>query len=779
MKKFNGFKSSLLIIAIFIAAFFIGWKNIGKFEPEGEVALNNYYESMKNNCANHYDIFYQDFNGAFTEVDSAQNQWSIGGYTWWFPHHGGVAPQVQDSSLILSSVKNESTSTFTKQEAQTMDSFSLPENGEFIIGLWSERWESVPVFDDDYWADSSVGLEIFIGSAHYAIVFVYGHLGVFYDPTGDCQHPDAVCQYAQVDGWATIAPTTKPIAIRIAWTTQGNNKTFELYIITENNEDTSPRATISNVNYIGAEGLRIRLNANVTNTDKEPPSDSETLKIDYVCLRSDVGEIPPEISLSHTRFNFGEILSVTRTTAQTLLIDNTGSGTLNWTATPSDNWIQVDPSTGTDNGEVSVSVDATGLSAGMYTGTITVSDPHASNSPQTAAVTLTVYQAGKTNAPFGQFATPTDGSTVSSSIAVTGWALDDIGIESVKIYSGDIYIGDALLVEGARTDIEQAYPAYPRNYQAGWGYMLLTNFLPNGGNGVYTLNTFALDVEGNQVLLGSKTITVDNVNAVKPFGAIDTPAQGGTASGSTFKNQGWVLTPMPNKIPEDGSTIEVYVDSVKLGNPQYNIPRSDIATYFPGYANSHGPAAVFTFDTTAYSNGIHTIFWIAKDNAGNADGIGSRFFKIQNSDSRLVACRQRTSSVISEKTLSNIPVDYSGPVGIRRGYGKNMKPETIYPDDNGIINIEIKELERLEIRFNNDYTTDESSTGSSTVNIEPRTLNFSPLPIGSTLDTQRGIFYWLPGPGFLGEYPLVFVEIRQNEDMNMKNILIKILPKCN
>lgn len=34
---------------------------------------------------------------------------------------------------------------------------------------------------------------------------------------------------------------------------------------------------------------------------------------------------------------------------------------------------------------------------------------------------------------------------------------------------------------GARADITAAYPTYPASYKAGWGYMLLTNFLPRGG----------------------------------------------------------------------------------------------------------------------------------------------------------------------------------------------------------------------------------------------------------------------------------------------------------
>jgi len=186
--------------------------------------------------------------------------------------------------------------------------------------------------------------------------------------------------------------------------------------------------------------------------------------------------------------------------------------------------------------------------------------------------------------PFGSFETPIDGSTVCSSIPVTGWALDDTGIDHVKIYreqgSGLVYIGDAVLVEGARPDVAAAYPGYPYNTKAGWGYMMLTNFLPNSGNGTFVIHAIATDFVGKTTTLGTKTIHCNNANAVKPFGAIDTPTQGGSASGSSFINWGWVLTPQPDHIPTDGSTINVYVDGVNLGHPTYNIYRSDIATLF-------------------------------------------------------------------------------------------------------------------------------------------------------------------------------------------------------
>jgi hypothetical protein len=364
--------------------------------------------------------------------------------------------------------------------------------------------------------------------------------------------------------------------------------------------------------------------------------------------------------------------------------------------------------------------------------------------------------------PFGEFSTPDDGAAVSGSIAVTGWALDDMEVESVKIYSGQTYIGVATFVEGARPDIEAEFPGYPFNSRAGWGYMLLTNFLPGGGNGVYTLRAVAADWEGNRVTLGSKTITVDNANAVKPFGAIDTPTQGGTASGSNFQNNGWALTPMPNKIPEDGSTIRLYINGVLLSNAAvYNQYRPDIAGYFPGYANSSGAAVTFSIDTTAYTDGVHTIFWIAEDNAGNADGIGSRYFTVRNS------ARGREHFILPSDILAKIPPDDSAPVKIRKGYHHHAdaEPQTIYPDDNGIIHIEINELERLEVHLS-DLKVSSFYSGYHVVGEQ-----LKPLPIGSTLDRRRGIFYWQPGQGFYGGYAFVFIK---EEGNNKEKIQVRI-----
>jgi len=54
---------------------------------------------------------------------------------------------------------------------------------------------------------------------------------------------------------------------------------------------------------------------------------------------------------------------------------------------------------------------------------------------------------------------------------------------------------------------------------------------------------------------------------------------------------------------------------------------------------------------------------------------------------------------------------------------------------------------------------------------------FKPLPIGSTLDSKQGVFYWQPGPGFVGDYHLVFVAQDDYGWTAKKDIVVRIGPK--
>lgn len=488
-------------------------------------------------------------------------------------------------------------------------------------------------------------------------------------------------------------------------------------------------------------------------------------------------ETPPLISVNRNSLNIGYIVGRSFKPFEFLTISKIGRGNINWTVDSEFERVTLNPNKGTNAGTVEVIVNPDGLLPAKYEGEIYVIDPLASNSPVQVKINLWVKTNSESSPPFGDFSTPLDNSTVQNSVPVTGWVLGDTGIENVKIYreegSNLVYIGDANFVEGARPDVEASYPDYPMNYKAGWGYMLLTHFLPNGGNGTFKIHAIATDKEGLTTTLGVKTITVANSTAVKPFGALDFPASGGAASGNKYRNQGWVLTPLPNKILENGSTINVYVDGVYLGHPIYNIYRGDIAQLFPGYTNSNGSHGYFDFDTTLYDNGVHTIYWTASDNAGNMDGIGSRYFMIQNSSSDIYntgfAGKLQLIRVITKDTLEALPMVYDGPITIKTGYQADQEACMVFPDQDGISTIIIKELERIEIQFPD---MPGEISGYMEVGNQLRGL-----PVGSNLDSQSGIFYWQPGPGFVGNYRLVFIEKKPNGELSRRNISVEILPK--
>jgi hypothetical protein len=444
------------------------------------------------------------------------------------------------------------------------------------------------------------------------------------------------------------------------------------------------------------------------------------------------------LSVNRKGLNYGTSGSLV-TSPQTVLVTIAGGANTPWTATSDHSNITVSPASGAGTGTFQIT--ASPGSSGM----VTVTAPGAPNSPQTiqvnvASVTPTL--------PFGSFDTPITNTTgVVGAIPVTGWALDNIEVTHVDILrepvTGEpagnlIFIGTAVFSADARPDVQGMFPAFAYQYRAGWGYQMLTNFLPNAsgsgasGNGTYKLHAIAFNKAGSQLDLGTKTITVDNAHAAKPFGTIDTPGQGGTISGTDSVNFGWALTPQPAMIALDGSTITVVIDGVSVGHPVYNNFRSDIANLFPGYANSGGAVGFFHLNTTTLANGVHTISWNAFDNQGRGEGLGSRYFNVLNTTGAAMAALEEVIDVS----------DAWQGVRVRHGLEANREPDPVAPDADGGYSVTMEEVGHIELHLG-------AANGNMLVQGEAQSL-----PTGSTL--KGGVFYWQPGPGFLGEYTMQF-----------------------
>jgi hypothetical protein len=461
----------------------------------------------------------------------------------------------------------------------------------------------------------------------------------------------------------------------------------------------------------------------------------------------------PTMSLSQTTLNFG-INGSFVTSPQTVALSFTAGANIAWTTSACPSNVIVSPSSGAGNTNIQVTAS---LGSGCI---VTFTAPGASNSPIQLRINVNIVAAGP---PYGFYDIPVDNTTgVSGAIAVGGWALDNVEVTDVSIWRDPvgsepagklIFIGTATLVSGARPDVQAISPTLPFNYRAGWGYALLTNFLPNSagpgtGNGTYKLHAIVTNKAGATVDLGAHSITVDNAHATKPFGTIDTPTQGGTVSGSSYVNFAWALTQQPYIIPINGSTLTVIIDGQPVGQPTYNQFRIDIATLFPGYMNSNGAVGFFRIDTTRLTNGGHTISWNVFDSANRSEGIGSRYFNVTNAASGAAAPEEPPMELARP-----------GELQVRRGFDRNRPAAPLQADDTGILTVDLPEMGRIEVEVG-------ASEGYMLANGERQ-----PLPIGSSL--KNGVFYWLAGPGFLGEYQLVF----ERPDSSSVQLKVTIRPK--
>ncbi len=103
----------------------------------------------------------------------------------------------------------------------------------------------------------------------------------------------------------------------------------------------------------------------------------------------------PVLALSGTSIGLAAATGATAT--GTVMVTNTGTGVLNFSATPTTVsgglWLTVSPTTGTAPATLTITANATGLATGVYTGNVAVAVTNAStgaNSPQNITVTLAV-----------------------------------------------------------------------------------------------------------------------------------------------------------------------------------------------------------------------------------------------------------------------------------------------------------------------------------------------------------------------------------------------------
>jgi hypothetical protein len=496
----------------------------------------------------------------------------------------------------------------------------------------------------------------------------------------------------------------------------------------------------------------------------------------------------PTLTVDRTALRFGMLSSSARpiTAAQTIRLTQAGAGPATWTVSSNVPWLQFSPASGSGSGSFTVTVVPGAAPSSTASAVISVIADGTSNVIDPIPVSLTTIASTAGQPPIGAVDTPADNTTgVTGSMAITGWALDDVGVTRVRIYrdavagepAGLKFVGDATQVEDARPDVANLFANYPASYRGGWGYLALTNMLPGGGNGTYRFSAYAEDLDGHSRLLGTRTVSCSNATATDPFGAIDTPAPGETVSGY-YTSFGWVMSRGPRRadVP-GGGAVTVLIDGIPVGSPAGWSARPDLVSAFPSaqYPGVSSALAVFAFDTTAMANGMHTMAWVVTDNLGVTQGVGSRFFRVFNGASAPAVAAAPAISAAADSVASRsadgglsaeiaaAKVDRSGLAG-RRGYSLDTPFRHYGADATGRVVVQSEELDRIEL------LTTGADAGYLLAGSDVRAL-----PGGSNLDSS-GRFTWQPGPGFVGRYDLAFVH-REGARLFRQDVTIVLNPK--
>lgn len=614
----------------------------------------------------------------------------------------------------------------------------------------------------------------------------------------------------------------------------------------------------------------------VTFTPTDPDYGTATASVSLVVDPMPVMTVSPtaERLFSGTRELNGTISSMTGSQLIAVSFSNPNNGP--WTATASNataSWVTIANGSGTGAGLFSIGINTTALrtaigdqaTTAMATVTVTATNVTSASATQTIPIRVTLGLPSQDTVPIGQVDTPAQGTgSIQGSIGITGWVVDDRGVKAVKIYRNClpfevaqtpspcttvadngrvtqppplVFVGDANFVSGARPDIETLFPALPATSTAGWGFLVLTQMLPNavaalpnGGEGTFQIYVFAVDTSDKQTMLGRSFVpanpggndptTISLINAsqaaVRPFGAIDTPAQGATVGG-VVNNFGWALTPDADNLINTGdisisqngaSTVFLNAAPTYAGNPlgqiTFNFCRGTVGNPVPTgvfcnddissifghstpqasftartsnptvYRNldaGRGPIGLYVLDTRTMSNGVYQLQWSVLDNLGRTEGIGSRFITILNSGGRPGPMAGRQSADGSEAELFSLRHAQAQVIGDavslrglarrtsdlrgRLGYNLNEPYSTFAADDDGVFRATVELQERIEIDLGGPV-----ETGYLVANGTMRSL-----PAGSTL--YDGVFHWSGVPGYLGDYDLVFVRDGERIDVTV------------
>ncbi|MBS1859407.1 MAG: hypothetical protein JST11_28795, partial [Acidobacteria bacterium] len=272
--------------------------------------------------------------------------------------------------------------------------------------------------------------------------------------------------------------------------------------------------------------------------------------------------------------------------AQTVVVISPGSSltfTASVTTTSGGKWLSVNPTSGNINNTLTISVDPSGVPAGSYNGTITLTPSGTGNTPLSIPVKLTVNApaaqgiittvAGNGNVPFSG----TGGPATSAAAGAGAIALDPYG---------NLYIADAVSNRVLKVNAAGTISAFAGNGNYGFG----GDGGPAAGASLFTPTGLAADSAGNVYIADS----LDNrVRKVDPSGTITTAAGNGSTG---YSGDGGPATSAgifaPNAVAVDAAGNLYIADSNnRIRKVDSSGTITTIAGGAIGFSGDGGPAA--------------------------------------------------------------------------------------------------------------------------------------------------------------------------------------------
>jgi len=134
--------------------------------------------------------------------------------------------------------------------------------------------------------------------------------------------------------------------------------------------------------------------------------------------------------------------------------------------------------------------------------------------------------------PIGYVDSPPPGEfEANNAVRVEGWALDKFGILKITIereprpgdVAGDlngrrlIPVGDAVILNGARPDVSEAFPEYPNLHRACWSFELRREAISQNDAFRVSLHVIAHNINGLITDLGRREIAFAIPDAAAPY----------------------------------------------------------------------------------------------------------------------------------------------------------------------------------------------------------------------------------------------------------------------